>query len=65
VHSSAAPDLATLVVTRLSQDGDIEKGVSPQFLVRNWPAMKEWSTKSVRNAFFATPKFPRLLSVRR
>jgi len=63
VHSSAAPDLATLVITRLSQDGDIEKGVSPQFLVRNWPAMKEWSTKSVRDAFFATPKFPRLLSV--
>jgi hypothetical protein len=63
VHSSAAPDLATFVVTRLSQEGDIEKGVSPQFLVRNWPAMKEWSTKSVRDAFFATPKFPRLLSI--
>lgn len=63
VHSSAAPDLATLVINRLSQDGDIEKGISPQFLVRNWPAMKEWSTKSVRDAFFATPKFPRLLNV--
>ncbi len=63
VHSSAAPDLATLVINRLSQDGDIEKGISPQFLVRNWPAMKEWSTKSVRDAFFASPKFPRLLSV--
>jgi len=63
VHSSAAPDMATLVINRLSQDGDIEKGISPQFLVRNWPAMKEWSTKSVRDAFFASPKFPRLLSV--
>jgi hypothetical protein len=63
VHSSAAPDLATLVLNRLSQDGDIEKGISPQFLVRNWPAMKEWPTKSVRDAFFASPKFPRLLSV--
>lgn len=63
VHSSAAPDLATLILNRLSQDGDIEKGISPQFLVRNWPAMKEWTTKSVRDAFYATPKFPRLLNV--
>ena len=63
VHSSAAPDLPTFIVTRLSEIGDIEKGVSPQFLVRNWPAREEWPTKSVRDAFFATPKFPRLLSV--
>ena len=62
VHSSAAPDLTTLILNRLSQDGDIERGISPQFLVRNWPAMKEWSTKSVRDAFFATPRFPRVLS---
>jgi hypothetical protein len=62
VHSSAAPDLVTFVLNRLSQDGDIEKGISPQFLVRNWPAMKEWPTKSVRDAFFASPKFPRLLN---
>ena len=25
--------------------------------------MKEWTTKSVRDAFYATPKFPRLLNV--
>lgn len=62
VHSSAAPDITTLILNRLSQEGDIEKGISPQFLVRNWPVMKEWSTKSVRDAFFATPKFPRILS---
>jgi hypothetical protein len=48
----------------LDQAGDIEgKGVSPNFLVRNWPpAFKEWSTKSVRDAFFASPQFPRLLN---
>ncbi len=63
VHSSSAPDMASLVITNLSQQGDIEKGISPQFLVRNWPAMKEWPTKSVRDAFFATPRFPRLLNV--
>jgi hypothetical protein len=37
--------------------------VSPSFLDRNWPpAFKEWSTKSVRDAFFASPQFPRLLN---
>ena len=37
--------------------------MSPNFLVRNWPpAFKEWSTKSVRDAFFASPQFPRLLN---
>jgi len=50
-------------VTRLGQDGIVEKqGISPNFLVRNWPpAFTEWSTKSVRDAFFASPQFPRLL----
>jgi hypothetical protein len=62
VHSSAAPDMITLVINRLRQDGDLESGISPSFLVRNWPAMKEWPTQSVRDAFFASPKFPRLLS---
>ena len=62
VHSSAAPDIATLILNRLRQDGDVDSGISPSFLVRNWPAMKEWPTKALRDAFFATPKFPRLLS---
>jgi hypothetical protein len=31
--------------------------------VRNWPpAFKEWSTKSVRDAFYASPQFPRLIN---
>jgi hypothetical protein len=64
VHSSAAPSIGQLIVERLGQAGDIEdKGVSPNFLVRNWPpAFKEWNTKSVRDAFFASPQFPRLLN---
>jgi hypothetical protein len=64
VHSSASPSIAQLIIERLVQAGDIEdKGVSPNFLVRNWsPAFKEWSTKSVRDAFFASPQFPRLLN---
>jgi hypothetical protein len=63
VHSSAAPSMVELILTRLRQDGDIEDAVSPNFLSRNWPpAFKEWSTKSVRDAFFASPQFPRLLN---
>lgn len=62
VHSSQANSLIKLIVDRLRQDGDIEAGVSPNFLVRNWPpAFTEWSTKAVRDAFFASPQFPRLL----
>lgn len=63
VHSSAADSMVTLILNRLRQDGDIEKEISPNFLVRNWPpAFKEWSTKSVRDAFFASPQFPKLLN---
>jgi len=63
IHSSAAPDILSLILGRLRSDGDLESGISPNFLVRNWPpAFKEWSTKSVRDAFFASPLFPRLTS---
>jgi hypothetical protein len=63
VHSSQAKSMVALIVDRLRHDGDIETGVSPNFLVRNWPpAFKEWSTKSVRDTFFASPQFPRLLN---
>jgi hypothetical protein len=61
IHSSAATDLLSLILSRLRSDGDLENGISASFLVRNWPpAFKEWSTKSVRDAFFASPQFPRL-----
>ncbi|MGP8234160.1 MAG: ATP-binding protein [Limisphaerales bacterium] len=62
VTSSAATDIVSYVTNRLSSDGQIEtKGISASFLIRNWPpAFKEWPTKAVRDAFFASPKFPRL-----
>lgn len=63
VHSSAADSPISNIINRLSTDGDIEKGVSPNFLVRNWPpAFKEWSIKSVRDAVFSSPMFPRILN---
>ncbi|MBI2925504.1 MAG: ATP-binding protein [Verrucomicrobia bacterium] len=67
VHSSALGPGSTpidVVLNRLEKADDLErKGVSPNFLIRNWPpAFKEWPTKSVRDAFFASPQFPRLLN---
>ena len=63
VHSSAAPSITELMIERLRQEGDLESAISPNFLARNWPpAFKEWSTKSARDAFFASPQFPRLLN---
>jgi hypothetical protein len=61
VHSSAAENLVTLILSRLRQDDEVTEGVSPYTLLRNWPAMTAWSTRAVRDAFFASPQLPRLL----
>lgn len=63
VHSSAAESLVQFIVNHLRQADEIQSGISPNFLVRNWPpAFKEWSTKAVRDAFYASPLFPRLVN---
>ena len=63
VTSSQATTIVGLILNRLRQNGDIEDSISPRFIVRNWsPAFKEWSTKAIRDAFFASPLFPRLLN---
>lgn len=62
VHSSAAGMQISNILNRLSTDGDVEmKGVSPNFLARNWSlAFREWPTKSLRDAFFSSPTYPRV-----
>jgi hypothetical protein len=63
VHSSAASTLIQFIVNELVHVDEIQSGISPNLLVRNWPpAFQEWSTKSVRDAFYASPLFPRLLN---
>jgi hypothetical protein len=48
VHSSAADSMVGLILGRLRQEDLVVDGVSPSFLVRNWPpALPEWSTKAV------------------
>lgn len=62
LHSSSAESLTGLILKHLIDAGDVEKAVSPNFLIRKWPGFVEWSTKNVRDAFFASPLFPRLLN---
>lgn len=63
VTSSASETFCKYVISFLRQSGDIEKEVGARFLVRNWPpAFVEWSTKAVRDVFYASPQFPRLIN---
>lgn len=63
VHSSAAESLVALILGELERTGDVTAKLGPTQLVRHWPpALPEWSTEAVRDAVFASPQFPRLLS---
>jgi hypothetical protein len=61
LHSSAGESLVGLIQARLKQEGLLEESVNPDFLARNWPpALPEWTTKGVRDVFYASPQYPRL-----
>jgi hypothetical protein len=62
INSSAADSLAGLYISHLRQKDLLVDRGSPSFLDRNWPSQKEWSTKAVRDVFFASPIYPRLTS---
>ena len=63
VNSTQADKLVNLIINRLRQSDDVIDNINPRFLSRNWPpAFTEWSTKAVRDTFFASPLFPRLLN---
>jgi len=62
VNSSQAGSMLEVILKRLREDGELEKDIGPNPLIRKWPGMTEWSTKAVRDAFFASPIFPRLLN---
>ena len=64
IHSSSAATLADLIVSRLRSDDLIADSISAAYVVRYWPpALPEWSTKAVRDAFYASPKLSRPLRV--
>jgi hypothetical protein len=62
--SSAAESMTRYIINILRQSDEIEADfVSPRLLLKKWPpALVEWSTRNVRDAFFASPLFPRLLN---
>jgi len=63
MHSSAAASIIQFIINELMHVDEIQTGIGPSLLVRNWPpAIPEWNTKAVRDAFFASPLFPRLLN---
>ncbi len=62
VTSSMASNYVDLLVNQLTRDDEITSSVGVNRLIRVWPpALTEWSTKDVRDAFFASPALPRLL----
>ncbi|MCC6650376.1 MAG: ATP-binding protein [Candidatus Eisenbacteria bacterium] len=63
IHSSAAASIMELILSRLRAEDLLTDAVSLNTLVRNWPpALPEWSTRALRDAFYASPKFPRISS---
>jgi hypothetical protein len=62
ITSSMAGSLVELYVNELSRTDEITPGVGANKLLKYWPpALTEWSTKGVRDAFFSSPQLPRLL----
>jgi hypothetical protein len=58
-NSTAAQNLTALIIRELRKYDDITESPSPNYLIRNWPpAFQAWSTRQVRDAFFASPQFP-------
>ncbi len=56
--------LVSQIMSQLQQRDELVDSVGAGFLVRNWPpAFTEWSTRMVRDAFFASPQLRRLLRV--
>jgi len=63
IHSSQSKNMVQLILSQLINRDIITPSVSPNTIIRNWPpAFKEWNTKSVRDVFYASPQFPRLVN---
>lgn len=63
ITSSSAASLVELYIRELERLEEVTTGVGPTRLVKYWPGgMVEWSTRAVRDAFYASPQLPRLLN---
>jgi Protein of unknown function (DUF499) len=63
ITSSSAGSIVELILRELQRCEEITDGVSPAKLIKYWPpALVEWSTKAVRDAFYSSPQLSRLLN---
>lgn len=63
INSGSSPSLSSFIIERLKLDDLVTTSVGSKYLVRKWPpALVRWTTRGVRDAFFASPEFPRLLN---
>jgi hypothetical protein len=54
--------LVDVIINELVRTDELTAGVGANRLITYWPpALAEWSTKSVRDAFYSSPLLPRLL----
>jgi len=60
---SANPNMVKRILEELLSLDLVTKSLQPRFFTRNWsPAYEAWDTKAVKEMFFASPKYPRLLN---
>ena len=63
ITSSMAGSIVELYLNELGRTDEITSGVGANKLLKYWPpALIEWSTKGVRDAFYSSPQLPRLLN---
>ncbi len=62
LHSSSAESMQALIQRRLKARDELTDYLAPSRVVQNWPpGAREWSTRALRDAVYASPKFTRLL----
>lgn len=63
ITSSASESISRLITSRLIQLEKLTETVTPDFLVRHWSKTSDdWSTRQIRDAFYASPSFPRVFN---
>lgn len=61
LNSSMASSYTGYVVTKLQQADELVSRLAPNRIANNWaPAFAEWSTKRIRDAFYASATLPRV-----
>jgi hypothetical protein len=61
--ADSSKSITALILNRLKLEDILQDVISPRILANNWSLVyKEWSTKAIRDVFFSSPSFPRLLN---